>query len=42
MLNKFTFEIDSKAALRIFSIFCISVEENGAHWLSQIVYLKKS
>ena len=30
-----------KTALRIFPIFCMSVEDNRAHCLSKIVFLKK-
>ena len=32
------FELYPKTALRIFSMFCISVEDNRAHYLSKIVF----
>ena len=31
----------SKTALKIFLIFCFSVEDNMAYYLSQMVFLKK-
>ena len=36
------FVLYSKTALRIISICCMSVRENGAHCLSKIVFLKNS
>ena len=35
------FGLYSKTALRIFPIFCMSVEDNRAHCLSKIVFLNK-
>ena len=35
------FGIYFKTALRIFSMFCMSLEDNRAHYLSKIVSLKK-
>ena len=35
------FGLFSNTALRIFPIFCMSVEDNRSHWLSKIVSLKK-
>ena len=35
------FALYSKTTLRIFPIFCMSVEDNRVHCLSKIVFLKK-
>ena len=36
------FGLFSKTALRIFLIFCMNVEDNRAHRLTQVVFLKNS